>query len=150
MASETNRLRNMNIGLGGAGKALKDGIVGTLRGINEIESEVVSLIGNTLSGAIRLTGAVATAGVAVTRDVVKGTLQATEEVAKAAIGGVLEGTCEIGKAVKGVLVGVVGEVKEVAGPAIPRRSTVRKTESAPAEGGGTKAVTAGRKRRKAA
>ena len=66
--------------IGKAGSAVKEGVVSSLKGINEIEAEIVSLVRNTVSNTLRATGAVADEAVGITKDVVKGAIQATEEV----------------------------------------------------------------------
>ena len=38
-------------GIGKAGTAVKEGVVSSLKGINEIEAEIVSLVRNTVSNA---------------------------------------------------------------------------------------------------
>ena len=58
--------------IGKAGSTVKEGIVGSLKGINEIEAEIVSLVRNTVSNTLQATGSVATEGVNVTKDVLKG------------------------------------------------------------------------------
>ena len=47
-------------GIGAAGTTVKTGIAASLRGIDEIETEIVSLVRNTVSNSIRATGAVGT------------------------------------------------------------------------------------------
>ena len=44
--------------IGAAGTAVRTGITGSLRGIDEIESDIVSLVRNTVSNTLRATGAV--------------------------------------------------------------------------------------------
>ena len=66
--------------IGAAGTTVKTGIAASLRGIDEIETEIVSLVRNTVSNSIRATGAVGTEAVNITRDVVKGALAATEDL----------------------------------------------------------------------
>jgi hypothetical protein len=65
--------------IGAAGHTVKTGIASSLRGIDEIESEIVSLVRNTVSNTLRATGAVGAEAVDITRDVVKGALAATED-----------------------------------------------------------------------
>jgi hypothetical protein len=67
-------------GIGKAGTTVKEGIIGSLRGINEIEAEMVSLVRGTISNTLRATGAVTSESVDLVRDVVKGAIQATEEI----------------------------------------------------------------------
>ena len=66
--------------IGAAGTTVKTGIAASLRGIDEIETEIVSLVRNTVSNSIRATGAVGSEAVNITRDVVKGALAATEDL----------------------------------------------------------------------
>ena len=66
--------------LGQAGTSVKDGVVSSLKGINEIEAEIVSLVRNTVSTSLRATGFLAGESLKVTQEVVKGAFQATEEV----------------------------------------------------------------------
>jgi hypothetical protein len=66
--------------IGAAGVKVKEGIVSSLKGINEIEAEIVSLVRNTVSDALKATASVANDGIIVSKDVVKGAIQATEEV----------------------------------------------------------------------
>ena len=54
--------------LSGVGNYVKDGIVCSLRGIDEIEVEIVSLVRNAVSGALRATGDIADTGIVVTGD----------------------------------------------------------------------------------
>ena len=51
--------------IGAAGTAVRTGITGSLRGIDEIESDIVSLVRNTVSNTLRATGAVGTEAVSV-------------------------------------------------------------------------------------
>ena len=66
--------------VGGTGRAVKDGIVSSLKGVNEIEAEIVTLVRDTVSNAVGATGSVSGEAVDVIRDAVKGAIQATEEV----------------------------------------------------------------------
>src|SRR5208337_1859772 len=66
--------------IGKAGYAVKEGIISSLKGINEIEGEIVSLVRNTVSNTLRSTGSIAGEMVSVIKDVFKGAIQATEEV----------------------------------------------------------------------
>jgi hypothetical protein len=59
-----------------AGTTMKEGIVNSLKGINEIEAEIVTLARNTVSQTLRATGDVAKEGFGVTTDVIKGAIQA--------------------------------------------------------------------------
>jgi hypothetical protein len=61
--------------VGKAGASVKAGIISGLKGINEIEAEIVSLVRNTVSNAFRATGTVINEGLEITKDVVKGAIQ---------------------------------------------------------------------------
>jgi hypothetical protein len=67
-------------GIGKAGTEVKEGISSSLKGINEIEAEIVSLVRNTVSNTLRAGGEVAGESLSITKDVVKGAISATEEV----------------------------------------------------------------------
>ena len=71
----------------------------SLKGINEIEAEIVSLVRNTVSTTLKASGSVATDALNVSKDVVKGTIQATEEVGT----GLILSTKSVAK---GVIMGV--------------------------------------------
>ncbi len=103
--------------IGSAGTAVKEGIVGSLKGISEIETEIVNLVRSTVSNALKATGAVASDSVAVTRDVIKGTLQATEEVGT----GLIVST-------KSVTKGVVLGVRDVGGRCVDRGPSSRQRD----------------------
>ncbi len=62
-------VKELHEGTGKAGTAVKEGVINSLRGLDEIEAEIVSLVRNTLSNALRTTGAVADESLSVTRDV---------------------------------------------------------------------------------
>lgn len=78
MAEEARSDTGIGGTIGSAGTAVKEGIVGSLKGINAIETEIVNLVRSAVSNALNATGEVASDSVTVTRDVIKGTLQATE------------------------------------------------------------------------
>ncbi len=120
-------------GITSTGTALRDGVVDSLKGINEIGTELVDLVGNTLSGTLRTTGVVARDGLSVAKDVVAGAVQTIADVgtgltthAKNVARGVVTGVGEVGgdvvdvaqQTVKGVITGVadlgamVGDVAE--------------------------------------
>ena len=82
MAEEMRTDAGVGESMGNAGAAVKDSIVGSVRGLHEIEAEIVSLVRHTLSDTVKATGAVASESVTVMSDVMKGTVQATEEVAQ--------------------------------------------------------------------
>lgn len=126
------------------GIAIKDGVVGGIKGINEIGTGLVDLVGNTLSGTLRTTGVVAKEGLSVAKDVVAGTGQTVADVgtglttnAKNVAKGVVTGVSEVGgdvldvaqQTVKVVITGVADlgvMVGEVAGRAA--RGTVETTK----------------------
>jgi hypothetical protein len=126
------------------GIAIKDGVVGGLKGINEIGTGLFDLVGNTLSGTLRTTGVVARDGLSVAKDVVAGTVQTVADMgtglttnATNVAKGVMTGVREVGgdvlnvtqQTVKVVITGVAdlgAMVGEVAGRAA--RGTVETTK----------------------
>lgn len=72
--------------LSSAGAAVKDSIVGSVHGLNDIGTEIVSLVSHTVSNTVRQTGDVATTAVTVAGEVVKGTMKTTEAVGTGLIG----------------------------------------------------------------
>ena len=100
--------------IGSVGTAVKEGVVGSLKGLNEVETEIVNLVRSTVSQTLKATGEVAMDSVAVIRDVVTGALQATEEVGI----GLIVSTKSV---TKGVVLGVRdvgGDVLSVAHQAV--------------------------------
>ncbi|SEO44237.1 hypothetical protein [Nitrosovibrio sp. Nv6] len=95
--------------LGPAGDTVKTGIAGSLKGIDEIESDIVSLVRNTVSNTLRATGAVGTEAVDVTRTTVNAAAQGIGDIGTTAI-----------TSVRDILVSVVEGIKDVAGSALPR------------------------------
>jgi hypothetical protein len=91
-------------GITSAGTAIKNGVVGSLKGVNEIETQLVSVVGNAVSDTLRTTGTVARDGLAIAKDVVSGTVQTVADV----------GT-ELTTSVKDMAKGVVTGVSEVGG-----------------------------------
>ncbi len=87
MAEDTQTGAGLGETIGNAGTAVKDGVVGGLRGLHEIEMEVVELMRDTVSHSVQATGAVVKEGVTVVSGVLKGTIQATEEVGSGIITG---------------------------------------------------------------
>ncbi|HXX82137.1 MAG TPA: hypothetical protein VEI46_11350, partial [Thermodesulfovibrionales bacterium] len=55
-------------GISKVGTSVKEGVVSSLKGINEIEAEIVSLVRNTVSNTLRATGSVANEAVTITKD----------------------------------------------------------------------------------
>lgn len=90
--------------IGNTGAAIKDGIVGSLKGVNEIETQLVSVVGHTVSDTLQTTGTVAKDGLLVAKDVISGTVQAVTDVGTGLTNGV-----------KNVAKGVVTGVNEVGG-----------------------------------
>src|SRR5208283_4107488 len=66
--------------LGRAGTAVKEGIVRSLKGLNEIEAAIVSLVRNTVADTLKLTADVAGMSIDLSAEVIKGAIKATEEV----------------------------------------------------------------------
>lgn len=103
------------------GTAIKDGLVGSLKGLNEIEAQLVSMVGNAVSDTLRTTGTVARDGLTIAKDVVSGTVQTVADVgtgltnsAKNVVREVVTDMSEVGgdvlnvaqQAAKGVIAGV--------------------------------------------
>jgi predicted transcriptional regulator len=66
--------------MGKAGATVKEGVVTILKGVNEIETQIVTLVRSTVSDTLKATGSVAGETVNVTKDVLQGTIKAAEEV----------------------------------------------------------------------
>jgi len=66
--------------VGRAGTTVKQGIIHSLKAINEIEAGIVTLVRNTVADTFNATGSVANEAVVVTRDMIKGIVGAAEEV----------------------------------------------------------------------
>jgi hypothetical protein len=58
--------------MGSAGTAVKEGIVESLKGLNEVETAIVNLVRSTVAQTLKATGEVASDSVTVTRDVITG------------------------------------------------------------------------------
>ena len=56
---ETKESKGIGEMLGEAGTTVKDGIVGSLKGLNEIEAQIVNLARNTVTDVLKGTGSVA-------------------------------------------------------------------------------------------
>jgi hypothetical protein len=120
--------------IGNAGATVKTGMVSSLRGIDEIEAEIVTLVRNTVSNSMRASGAVTQEGIATVRDVVKGAISATEEVGA--------GLVLSSKSVaKGVVMGMADVGGDVIGAAT---ETARSAVKGAAEVGGDVAMVARR------
>jgi hypothetical protein len=72
--------------VGAIGTSVKEGVVRSLRGVDEVEAEAFTVARDTVSNAIRTTGAVANDVITVTRDVARGAIQATEETGNGLLG----------------------------------------------------------------
>jgi hypothetical protein len=59
---------------------VKDGVIDTLKGFYEIETQLLEVVRNTVADALKATGAVAGDAISVTKDVLKGAVSGTEEV----------------------------------------------------------------------
>ena len=57
--------------IGKAGTTVKEGIVSSLKGINEIEAEIVSVVRSAVSSTLRTTGDIANETIKVTTDVTR-------------------------------------------------------------------------------
>jgi hypothetical protein len=89
--------------MGKAGVTVKEGVLSGLKGINEIETQIVTLVKNTVSDTLQATGSVADETVNVTRSVLQGTLKAAEEVgtglllsSKSVAKGIIMGVSDVG------------------------------------------------------
>lgn len=101
----------------GVGQTVKEGVVETLKGLDEIESELIGLVRSTVSNALRASGAVAGDVVDVVREVVKSALSATSEIGcdaivatKAVAKGAILGVADVG----GDLIKASGETTRAA------------------------------------
>ena len=90
--------------LGRAGTAVKEGMMGSLKGVNEIEAAIVSLVRNTVVDALRLTADVTGMSINLGADVTKGAIKAAEEVGAGLV-----------LSTKGVTKGVIMGVSDVGG-----------------------------------
>ena len=113
-APETLTERTANR-LGAAGGAVKDGMIRSLRGVNEIEAEMVSVVRSTVSDTLRATGSIADETVHVARDAILGALQATDQVGNGLV-----------VTMKSVAKGVILGVSDVGGDAIQAASAITK------------------------
>jgi len=93
--------------IGKAGATVKDGLLSGLKGIGEIETQIVTLVSNTVSDTLKATGSVADETVNVTRSVLQGTFKAAGSLGNTAV-----------KAVMDVLVSAVECVKDIASTAL--------------------------------
>ena len=93
--------------IGEAGTTVKESALSSLKGVNEIETLIVTLVRNTVSGTLKATGSMADETVNVTRSVLQGTFKAAGSLGNTAV-----------KAVMNVLVSAVECVKEIASTAL--------------------------------
>jgi hypothetical protein len=91
--------REESTDMGRAGTAVKEGVARSLKGLNEIEADIVSLVRNTVSDTLKLTADIADMSLSLTTEVVKGAIKATEEVGT----GLILSTKSV---TKGVIMGV--------------------------------------------
>lgn len=126
--SETNRT------IGRAGSAVKVGVIRSLHGIYEIETEIVYLVRHTVADSLKTAGSLTAEAGSITKDVVTGAIRATEEVGT----GLILSTKSV---VKGALIGVNdigGDVLSVIDP------TVKSAVKTASEIGGDVAMVARR------
>ena len=64
----------------GAASTVKQGVISSLRGLGEIEAEIVALVRNTVSGVLKNASDIALEATFVVRDVLKGAIGASEQV----------------------------------------------------------------------
>src|SRR5262245_6190623 len=69
------------------GTALKEGVVGSLKGINEVEAEALHVIEQTAAGALNVTHTVAVDGLTAIKDVAGGMVQTLTDVGTGVTGG---------------------------------------------------------------
>ena len=115
--------------LGRAGTAVKDGVTRSLKGLNEIEGGIVSLVRNIVADTLRLAADVTGMTITLSAEVMKGAIKATEEIgtgltlsAKSVTKGVVMGVGDVGgdvvaaasRAVKGAITGAAGVGGDVA------------------------------------
>ncbi|MGA2228563.1 MAG: MucR family transcriptional regulator, partial [Syntrophobacteraceae bacterium] len=108
--------------IGEAGATVKEGVISSLKGINEIETQIVTLVRNTVSDTLKATGSMAVETVNVTKDVLQGTFKAAEEVgtgfllsSRSVAKGIVMGVSDVGGDVLSVAKQVVeGTVKGAA------------------------------------
>lgn len=119
--------------LGSVGTAMKEGLVGSLKGLGEIEAGIASLVRGTVTDSMKLASDTVTMGVGFTADLMKGAIKATEEVgtgltlgAKSVTKGLITGAGDVGgdmvtvahKTVGGVVKGAVEVGGDIAGVAV--------------------------------
>ena len=97
--------------MGKAGTSVKEGIVSGLKGINEIETQMMGRSRNTVSETLKVTGSVVGETLAVTKEVLQGAVKAAEEVGTG-----------LGFTMKSVAKGIVMGVSDVGGDVWVRQS----------------------------
>ncbi|GKT10155.1 hypothetical protein [Desulforhabdus sp. TSK] len=90
---------------------LKESLLGTVRGVGEVEHEVMVTVQSSLTGLLRTAGSISLEGVELTRDLLKETFSAVEEVS----GGVIGSVSTLAKGFIGGLSMVGGEILSVSG-----------------------------------
>jgi hypothetical protein len=96
------------------GLTVQAGVARSLKAVNEIEAEIVSLVRRTVAKSLTTNGATPSARVAVIRTVVTGALQATESLGIGTI-------CSLKSVVKGIIFGgtdVTGDLPTMAALAL--------------------------------
>jgi predicted transcriptional regulator len=89
--------------MGEAGATVKEGVLSSLKGINEIETQIATLVRNTVSDTLKATGSVADETLNVAKEVLQGTFKAVEEVgtglllsSKSVAKGLIMGVSDVG------------------------------------------------------
>lgn len=95
----------------GYGERMAGGFESGMAGISRAEGQVFGFVRDTATGLMTTTGTVAGEGIHLVRDVANETLHAVEDV----------GTTAVGTA-RGLLVGVAGGIRDVAGTLFGRRT----------------------------
>lgn len=90
---------------------LKDSLMGTIRGVGEVEHEVMATVQSSLVDLLRTAGSISLEGVELTRDLLKETFSAVEEVG----GGIIGSVSTLAKGFIGGLSTVGGGILSVSG-----------------------------------
>lgn len=112
-SSDSNSLEAVQPATEWAG-VLKDSLMGTIRGVGEVEHEVLELAESSLRGLLRTAGSISLEGVELTRDLLKETFSAVEEVS----GGIIGSVSTLAKGFMGGLSTVGGGIFSVSGRAV--------------------------------
>ncbi|MEJ2070706.1 MAG: hypothetical protein P8X58_09930 [Syntrophobacterales bacterium] len=133
MAPESKEKGGAGESLGKAGTKVKDGIVGSLKGIQEIETEIVNVTRQTnlVKGAVRGASEVGGDVALVARSAVSGVMEAAGQAGsnvgsatKAAVTGAMEAASSLSQTaitgVRDVLVTAVGGLKDVVAAMMPK------------------------------